>query len=139
MHKKQRGKNEESNTNINSNIKTFPIKIKILLAYLKKILYLWAEGKVRDYKKNSLLERDEHRTPTLRNTAEKTGHLCWMTSNPMNDVLNPNVISGNGRRWDVGILFRRNRQNDYCNLNKASESISAINLLVLKITPSYVR
>lgn len=62
-----------------------------------------------------------------------------MTSNPMNDVLNPNVISGNGRRWDVGILFRRNRKNDYCNLNKASESISAINLLVLKITPSYVR
>ena len=28
-----------------------PIKIKILLAYLEKILYLWAEGKVRDYKK----------------------------------------------------------------------------------------
>ena len=40
MHKKQRGKNAESNTNINSNIKTFPIKIKILLAYLEKILYL---------------------------------------------------------------------------------------------------
>ena len=61
------------------------IKIKILLAYLEKILYLWAVG-VRDKRKNSLLERDEHRTPTLRNTAEKTGHLCWMTSNPMNDV-----------------------------------------------------
>lgn len=54
-------------------------------------------------------------------------------------VMNQNTISGNGRRWDVGIIFRRNRQNDYCNLNKASESISAINLLVLKITPSYVR
>ena len=42
--------------------------------------------------KNSLLERDEHRTPTLWNTAEKTGHLCWMTSNPMNDVLNRLIV-----------------------------------------------
>ena len=25
-------------------------------------------------------------------------------------VMNQNTISGNGRRWDVGILFRRNRQ-----------------------------
>ena len=55
MHKKQRGKkdesNAESNTNINTNIIHSPIKIKILLAYLEKILYLWAEGKVRGYKK----------------------------------------------------------------------------------------
>ena len=39
--------------------------------------------------------------------------LCWMTSNLMNDVLNPNAISGNGRRWDVGIIFRRNGQSNY--------------------------
>ena len=25
-------------------------------------------------------------------------------------VMNQNTISGNGRRWDVGIIFRRNRQ-----------------------------
>ena len=61
------------------------IKIKILLAYLEKILYLWAVG-VRGNRKNSLFERDEHRTPTLRNTAENRTH-CWMTSNPMNDAL----------------------------------------------------
>ena len=109
MHKKQRGKNEESDTNINSNIKTFPIKIKILLAYHKKLLFLWTVG-VRGNRKNSLFERDEHRTPTLRNTAEKKGTICWMTSNPMNDVLNPNAIPENERRWDVGIIFRRNEQ-----------------------------
>ena len=33
-----------SNAGNNANIKTFPIKIKILLAYLEKILYLWAVG-----------------------------------------------------------------------------------------------
>ena len=75
MHKKQRGKkdesNAESNTNINTNIIHSPIKIKILLAYLEKILYLWAVGECGVKEKNSLLERDEHRTPTLRNTAEK--------------------------------------------------------------------
>ena len=103
-----RGKNEESDTVNNTNINTFPIKIKILLAYLEKILYLWAVG-VRDKRKNSLLERDEHRTPTLRNTAVNRTP-CWMTSNPMNDVLNPNTIPENERRWDVGIIFRRNEQ-----------------------------
>lgn len=36
-------------------------------------------------------------------------NLCWITSNSTNDALNPNAISGNGRRSDVGILFRRNR------------------------------
>ena len=44
-------------------------KIVKKLAYLEKILYLWAVG-VRGNRKNSLLERDEHRTPNLRNTAE---------------------------------------------------------------------
>jgi hypothetical protein len=33
MHKKQRGKQNKAGNNLN--IKTFPIKIKILLAYLK--------------------------------------------------------------------------------------------------------
>jgi hypothetical protein len=50
---------------------------------------------------NSLLtylERSEIRT------------TCWMTSNPMNDVLNPNAIPENERWWDVGIIFRRNEQ-----------------------------
>ena len=36
MHKKQRGKQH----NFNSNIKTFPIKIKTLFAYLEKLLHI---------------------------------------------------------------------------------------------------
>ena len=36
--------------------------------------------------KNSLWERDEHRTPTLRNTAVNRTP-CWIPSNPMNDVI----------------------------------------------------
>ncbi len=95
MHKKQRGKNEESNTNINSNIKTFPIKIKILLAYLEKILYLWAVEKVGLKKKT----RSWKKTSTGHQHCgipQKTGHLCWMTSNAMNDV--------------TGIRFRANEQ-----------------------------
>ena len=46
MHKKQRGKNEERREqrgkqhNFNTNIIHSPIKIKILLAYLEKTLYL---------------------------------------------------------------------------------------------------
>ena len=38
----QRGKQNKAGNNIN--IKIFPIKIKILLAYLEKILYLWRWG-----------------------------------------------------------------------------------------------
>ena len=78
MHKKQRGKNEgsnaESNTNINTNIIHSPIKIKILLAYLEKILYFWAEGKVRGYKKT----RSRKETSTGHQTCgipQKTGHI----------------------------------------------------------------
>ena len=38
--------------------------------------------------------------------------LCWMTSNSMNNALfTQNTISGNERRWNVGILFQRNGQN----------------------------
>lgn len=52
MHKKQRGKNEERKTKATrkatqetTQILTHsPIKIKILLAYLEKILYLWRWG-----------------------------------------------------------------------------------------------
>ena len=40
MRGEQRGKNEGSNAESNTIIKTFPIKIKILLAYLEKLLYL---------------------------------------------------------------------------------------------------
>ena len=60
MHKKQRGKkdesNAESNTNINTNIIHSPIKIKILLAYLEKILYLLVLGSEqgRRYTKTTL-------------------------------------------------------------------------------------
>ena len=76
MHKKQRGKQNKAGNNIN--IKTFPIKIKILLAYLaaiilakqslplrlrseiKRIIVHLDEG-VRGKRKtkNSLSERDE--------------------------------------------------------------------------------
>lgn len=35
-----------------------------------------------------------------------------MTFRTMDDVLNPNKIAGNERRWDVGMLFRRNRQSE---------------------------
>lgn len=61
---------EEVDTKIN----TFPIKIKNLLAYLEKILYLWAEGKVRGYKKT----RSWKETSTGHQTCgipQKTGHI----------------------------------------------------------------
>ena len=40
MRGEQRGKNEGSNAESNTIIKTFPIKIKILLAYLEKLAYV---------------------------------------------------------------------------------------------------
>ena len=45
---------------------------------------------------------------------------CWMASNPMNDVLNPNAISGNERRWDVRMLFGRNRQRIIISVERGS-------------------
>ena len=49
MYKKRRGKQNKAGNNIN--IKTFPIKIKILLAYLENLLYLcadfWKKNEVR--------------------------------------------------------------------------------------------
>lgn len=116
MHKKQRGKNEERKTKATRKATQFQLKYQNIPYQNQNIICLSRKnivplsGGSRGYRKNSLSERDEHRTPTLRNTAEKTGHLCWMASNPMNDVLNPNAIPENERWWDVGIIFRRNEQ-----------------------------
>ena len=106
MHKKQRGKQHNFNTNIIHS----PIKIKILLAYLEKILYLWAVGECGGKEKKLALGKRRAQDTNTAEYRRKSGHLCWMASNPMNDVLNQNTISGNERRWDVGILFRCNRQ-----------------------------
>ena len=83
----------------------------LCVTYLEKLLYLCAVGLSGGGKRKKLALGKRRAQDT--NTAEyrrKSGHLCWMASNPMNDVLNQNTISGNERRWDVGILFRCNRQ-----------------------------
>lgn len=64
---------------------TFPYQNQNFISISRKnIVPLDGEEGAGQYK-NSLLERDEHRTPTLRNTAGNRTP-CWMTSNPMNDV-----------------------------------------------------
>ena len=40
-----------------------------------------------------------------------TEHFCWMTSGIMDKRLNPDSISGNGRRLNVRIGFGRKEQN----------------------------
>ncbi|MBQ6724378.1 MAG: hypothetical protein IJQ84_07725 [Paludibacteraceae bacterium] len=41
---------------------------------------------------------------------------CWMASNPMNDVLNPNAISGNERRWDGLFRTKQTKKEPACSV-----------------------
>ena len=68
------------------------IKIKILLAYLEKILYLWAVGECGGKEKKLALGKRRAQDTNTAEYRRKSGHLCWMTSNLMNDALNPNMI-----------------------------------------------
>ena len=85
-------------------------KIVKKLAYLEKILYLWAVGECGGKEKKLALGKRRAQDTNTAEYRRKSGHLCWMASNPMNDVLNPNAIPENERWWDVGIIFRRNEQ-----------------------------
>ena len=64
---------------------TFPYQNQNFISISRKNIVPMSGGS-RGYRKNSLLERDEHRTPTLRNTAVNRTP-CWIPSNPMNDAI----------------------------------------------------
>ena len=91
--RKQRGKQHKYQHKYH----TFPYQNQNFISISRKNIVPLAMGRARGNRENSFSERDEHRTPTLRNTAENRT-LCWMTSNSMNDVSDPNAISGNERR-----------------------------------------
>ena len=54
--------------------------------------------------------------PKLALGKRRAQDTCWMASNPMNDVLNPNAISGNERRWDGVFRTKQTKKEPACSV-----------------------